>query len=171
MKTKQTLLSLLEKALILTALQITTYAAGDVALNPTHFPYPAFLKYFKSPFYDRNGDSILPPTEIANMKAPGFTCDYPITDLTGIEHLTALKSTCIADLTGLTSFDFSKNLLLTFVDCQNNSINHLNVSKNTLLNTLVYSSNALMSLDLPQNIATLNYKNQTIWAATYLMAA
>ena len=52
---------------------------------------------------------------------------------------------------GITSIDLSKNSLLTFLNCTSNKLEVLDVSNEAKLRTLVCSDNQLTSLVLPQN--------------------
>ena len=88
-----------------------------------------------------------------------------IADLTGIEHLTALKNLyCIGNQ--LTALDVSHNTALIFLACNNNQLTALDVSHNTALGKLYCYNNQLTALDVCQNTAleTLNCSNNQLTA-------
>ncbi|MBN1927317.1 MAG: PKD domain-containing protein [Prolixibacteraceae bacterium] len=98
-----------------------------------------------------------------------------ISDLTGIEDFSALKSLkCLGnsianiDITQnteltlfwcyhnqLSSLNISNNVLLTNLWCAHNQISNLNLNNNTALTNLNCSSNQLTSLDISKNIAII----------------
>ena len=70
-----------------------------------------------------------------------------ISDLTGIEHFTALEYLdCGSNL--LTTLDVSANTALESLDCGNNQLTTLDVSKNTALKYLSCEGNQLTTLDV-----------------------
>ncbi|MDG2365938.1 MAG: leucine-rich repeat domain-containing protein, partial [Candidatus Marinimicrobia bacterium] len=75
-----------------------------------------------------------------------------ISDLTGIEAFTSLTSLECSD-NQLTSLDVSKNTALTSLNCWSNQLASLDVSKNTALNELQCWKNQLTSLDVSKNKA------------------
>ena len=85
-----------------------------------------------------------------------------ITDLTGIQDFVALeKLDCSQNK--LTNLDLTKNLNLTFLDCYNNSLSFLDLTSNTLLLYLDCSYNNLSVLDVSKNInlLELNVRQRT----------
>ncbi|MFA9389062.1 MAG: BACON domain-containing protein [Prolixibacteraceae bacterium] len=79
-----------------------------------------------------------------------------ISDLTGVEAFTLIyKLNCNNNL--LTTIDVSKNTALTYLDCGSNNITSLDVSNNTLINELYCQSNELTSLDISTNIALTKF--------------
>ncbi|MEC9208830.1 MAG: hypothetical protein VX762_00195 [Bacteroidota bacterium] len=83
-----------------------------------------------------------------------------IYDLTGIEDFSALKDLTIWQQF-LTSLDVSQNTLLESLNCTGNDILHLDLSNNTALTSLVCSENQLISLNIKNNnnILLLNTTN------------
>ena len=80
-----------------------------------------------------------------------------ITNLKGIEDFSALQFLNCTD-NQLTSLDVSKNIALTRLYCYSNQLTSLNVSKNTSLVQLTCYSNKLTALDVSNNLAlTLLY--------------
>ncbi|MFN3394985.1 MAG: leucine-rich repeat domain-containing protein, partial [Candidatus Thermochlorobacter sp.] len=75
-----------------------------------------------------------------------------ISDLTGIEHFTALTELRCYD-NQLTSLDVSNNTALQVLLCQNNQLTSLNVSNNTALQRLDCGDNQLTSLNVSSNTA------------------
>lgn len=73
-------------------------------------------------------------------------------DLNGIEYFKSLTELDCSD-NNLNSLDVSKNTALTKLDCSWNSLSSLDVSKNTALTDLDCSVNYLDSLDLQKNSA------------------
>lgn len=97
--------------------------------------------------------------------------DAPITDLTGLEAFTNLKSincggikvnsfnfskntkltTIYAPSNNITSIDLSQNLALTTVNLANNNLTEINVSKNTALKDLSLYRNKITAVDVSNN--------------------
>ena len=125
-------------------------AAAGLLLNAENFPDANFRAALASILGISEGD------EITEAKiAATTTLDVPfknISDLTGIEHFTALKE-LICQWNQLTSLDVSKNTALTILDCFRNQLTSLDVSKNTKLSHLDCQDNQLTSLDVSKNTA------------------
>lgn len=84
-----------------------------------------------------------------------------ITDLTGIQDFTSLKS-LLCDGNRLTSLDVSKNTALTYLSFGGNFLKTIDISKNTALVELRCFNNLLATLDVSKNtaLATLHcYEN------------
>lgn len=73
-----------------------------------------------------------------------------ITNLSGIEDFTALKELDCSN-NQITNLEVSKNTQLTSLVCGSNSLTTINLSKNTLLENLSVSRNNLTELDLSAN--------------------
>jgi Leucine-rich repeat (LRR) protein len=86
-----------------------------------------------------------------------------IADLTGIQDFAALNSLNCGN-NKLTSLDLSKNTALTSLNCYSNQLTSLNLSNNTALNYLYCDSNKITSLDVSKNIAlnSLDCRNNLI---------
>ena len=82
-----------------------------------------------------------------------------IASLTGIQYFTALEVLNCSQ-NKLTSLDVSKNTALNDLNCSYNLLTSLDVSKNTALNGLDCFDNKITSLDVSKNTA-LNYLNCT----------
>jgi len=84
--------------------------------------------------------------------------DQNIESLEGIEHFISLSSlNCINN--NLTSLDVSKNKNLTVLFCDNNKLTSLNISQNTKLTTLYCTKNLFKTLNL-------SYKNLKLLKCT-----
>jgi len=75
-----------------------------------------------------------------------------ITDLTGIEYFSSLQTLDCSN-NDLTTLNLTKNTALISLVCHNNILNELNVSQNNLLEIIFCINNQLTSLNLTQNIA------------------
>ena len=106
--------------------------------------------YTDTGYENNNISGELDLTWFPNLKV--LDCSY--------NNLTSLKG--VTDLTGLTSLNFSSNLIgnldfskltgLTLLDCSNNQINSLDVSMLTDLKVLRVSSNRIGTLDISNNL-------------------
>ena len=75
-----------------------------------------------------------------------------IADLTGIQDFTSLKELDCAE-NKLTNLDITKNTALFHLDCDRNQLTSLDVTKNTALKYLLFNYNHINSLDLTKNTA------------------
>ena len=119
-----------------------------MAIDETNFPDANFRSYVLAKF-DSNGDEKLDDEEIANVKyifAPSKT----ISSLKGIEYFTELLELDCGN-NQLTSLDVSKNTKLVKLICSKNALTSLNTSHNPLLKKLDIYSNKLTSIDVSQN--------------------
>ncbi|MEG1470123.1 MAG: X2-like carbohydrate binding domain-containing protein [Anaerovoracaceae bacterium] len=135
---------------------IASPKAGDVDINETNFPDANFRNYIQNSRnnINTNGDNVLSTTEIQNATEL-ILFQQGISDLTGIEHLTALtKLECNGNQ--LTSLDVSNNNSLTRLNCTNNQLTSLKIGPNTSLTELASNNNQLTSLDVSQNTALTN---------------
>ncbi|WP_264552715.1 LamG-like jellyroll fold domain-containing protein [Flavobacterium sp. N2038] len=97
--------------------------------------------------------------KLINLGLDRFPLDGKI-HTSNINTLTSLdvSKSNISDLTGIQDF-----VSLTDLNCSQNSLTTLNISKNTALTTLDCNTNRITSLDVSNNIALLNlscYSNQ-----------
>lgn len=129
----------------------TTSAAGNIAINATNFPDTNFRAYIASSSVDANNDGILSATEISNKTVLNVN-NKNITSLKGIEYFTALKElNCYNNK--ITSLDLSKNIELNELDCSSNELTSLKISNNIKLEYLYcYYNSRLSSLDVSKNI-------------------
>ena len=121
---------------------------SGLAIDETNFPDANFRSYVLASF-DSNGDEKLDDEEIANVKyinAPSKT----ISSLKGIECFTELLE-LDCDNNQLTSLDVSKNAKLVKLICSKNGLTSLNTSHNPLLKKLDIYNNKITSIDVSQN--------------------
>ncbi len=109
---------------MLPAMGQVAYAAGDVEINATNFPDANFRTFVKT--YDTDSNSYLSEAELAAVTE--MDCHgKEIADLTGIEHFTALtRLDCWENK--LTTLDVSKNTNLKWLYCYGNNLTTLDVS-------------------------------------------
>ena len=109
-----------------------------------------FQNYLKEEFEIAIVDNCVSYGEIKNIE--NIVCESEgITSLEGIEYFTALTYLNCRD-NELTQLDVSKNLALTSLDCNNNQLTQLDVSKNIELSELYCGYNRLTQLDVSKNI-------------------
>ena len=122
--------------------------SSGLAIDETNFPDANFRSYVLASF-DSNGDEKLDDEEIANVKyinAPAKT----ISSLKGIEYFTELlELNC--DNNQLTSLDVSKNTKLVKLICKENALTSLNTNHNPMLKKLDIYNNKITSIDVSQN--------------------
>ena len=128
------------------------YAGLDrgIEINSTNFPDDDFRSWVSSNCdADKNG-------YLSEMEAKARTVmefeRMGWWSLKGIEYFTEL-ATLNCSNNSLTSLDVSKNTKLVALYCSNNKITSLNLTKNTALKTLDCSNNTLGSLDVSKNTA------------------
>lgn len=123
---------------------------GDVRIDLAHFPDENFRD--RVAFYcDKDHDSTLSQGEL-NGVTELYVAHAYIKDLTGIELFPNLdKLDCKNN--NLTRLDVSKNTKLTKLYCEFNQLTGLDLSKNTKLTELTCQVNQLTSLDLSKNTA------------------
>lgn len=119
------LLALLAAAVLAPAAAMAS-EPHSVEINDKNFPDARFQAYVKD--FDKDGDGSLSSEEIADVKEINVSGQY-ISNLTGIEHFTALGT----------------------LDCSDNQLTELDVLRHTELGSLVCSNNQLTSLDVSQN--------------------
>ena len=137
------LLALLAAA-VLAPVAAMAEGTEDVQINETNFPDAKFRDYVQSEL--ASGRNFLTKDEIASVTTIDV-CVQDISDLTGIEHFTALEE-LDCSYNNLTSLDVSKNTELTYLYCFNNQLTELDVSQNKALKTLDCSGNQLTSLNV-----------------------
>jgi gliding motility-associated-like protein len=113
---------------------------------------------FEKALISRGMDNGIPDGQVLTANISGLTDLYlygeNITDLTGIQSFLSLKTLeCGQNL--LTSIDISKNTFLEYLDCSQNKLTTLDVSKNIKLTKLTCTSNLLTNLDVSKNSALI----------------
>ncbi len=120
----------------------------DVKINYTNFEDENFINFVKANF-DTDKDGNLSKAELDKVKEI-YIGNKSVSSLKGIEHFKNLtKLDCSNNK--LESLDISKNTNLTELDCSNNELTSLNLSKNTNLTKLTCYDNNLESLDVSKN--------------------
>ena len=118
--------------------------AGSIAINETNFPDDNFRSYLLAQSY--GSDGVLSESEITGITAIDVSFKS-INNLKGIECFRALTKLQCRD-NQLTSLDVSKNTALKELYCYSNQLTSLDVSKNTALTDLECYLNQLTSLDV-----------------------
>ncbi len=132
--------------LLFVTMMVTVFCArAQVVLNDTNFPDANFRAALASELGINEGDEIT-AEKIASTTSL-FIPSRSIADLTGIEYFTALTYLDCHN-NRLTSLDVSKNIALTTLKCIYNQLTFLDMSKNIALTTLECTSNKLTSLDV-----------------------
>lgn len=139
MRTKSLLLT------IATTLVAST-AWADVEINETNFPDENLRTYLLD--QDWGSDFTITDAELATITAINVSSKR-ITDMTGIEHFTALKELNCSGNWNLTALDVTKLTALEVLNCSGCKLSALDVAPLTALRDLNCSSNsAIETLDL-----------------------
>ena len=123
-----------------------------VAIDETNFPDFNFRENWvlKQAFA---ADNYLTDQEAASVTAIDVS-GMEISELTGIEYFTALKTlNCSNNQLNSSTFDLSKNTALEELNCSSNILSALGVTANTKLKKLNCSGNQLNDLDVSKNTA------------------
>ena len=123
---------------------------GSIPINSTHFPDDHFIAYVELRC-DKDGDGTLSQAELDGVTEL-YVAYANIKDLTGIEPFPYLEKLDCKN-NNLTRLDVSKNTKLTKLYCEFNQLTSLDLSKNTALTELNCQVNQLTSLDLSKNTA------------------
>lgn len=123
---------------------------GSIPINSTHFPDDHFIAYVELRC-DKDGDGPLSQAELDGVTEL-YVAYANIKDLTGIELFPNLEKLDCKN-NNLTRLDVSKNTKLTKLYCEFNQLTGLDLSKNTALTELNCQVNQLTSLDLSKNTA------------------
>ena len=120
-----------------------------IAIDKANFPDDNFREYLLDQDYGQDG--VLTETEIMYIDEIDVY-DMEISSLQGIEYFTALGYLDCED-NELTSLDVSKNTALSELYCSDNYLTSLDVSNNVALVELDCYYNELTSLDVSKNTA------------------
>ena len=123
---------------------------GDAEINEENFPDSVFRQYVYVNF-DTDHDYIMTKNELAAVSEIDVS-DKGISDLKGIEYFTALTYLDCGN-NKLESLDVSRCTALTQLWCGDNKLKALNVSGSTGLEILSCGGNQLTELDLGSNTA------------------
>ncbi len=121
-------------------------AFADVAVNKANFPDAAFRSYIRSKF-----GTTLTTSTIAAIKELDVS-ESGIYSLSGIEYFTALENLDCSN-NKLTTLDLSRNTELLNLYCNDNKLTTLDLSSNTKLTRVDCFSNQLTSLNVSKNTA------------------
>ncbi len=127
---------------------------GGIPIDPAHFPDANFLKYVEK-IIDTDHSGTLSQEE--RNATVIYVLGMGIKDLTGIEFFPELENLDCSE-NQLTQLDVSKNPKLKRLVCYENKLTSLDVSGNTSLTELHCYTNQLTSLNLGEN-ANLNKLN------------
>ena len=123
-------------------------AWADVAVDETNFPDENFRAYVSENF-DSDKDGYLSEEERTAATFLDVSAQS-ISSLKGIEYFTALTTlNCYNNQ--LATLDVSKNTALQSLNCNSNDLTALDLSNNTALTSLQCNSNKLTALDLSNN--------------------
>ncbi|MBB2183572.1 S-layer homology domain-containing protein [Lachnospiraceae bacterium MD1] len=129
-----------------------TFAPQNLKVNAANFPDENFRSWLLSQSY--GNDSTLTPEEIAEIKVIDVhsfvAAEKQISSLTGIEHFTELTELNCRN-NQLTELDVSKNTKLSILYCDGNELTELNVSGHPALEKLDCAYNRLTALDVSKN--------------------
>lgn len=118
-------------------------------INSANFPDSTFMNYVRT--FDKNGNGGLSVKEIAAVSTV-YVPDKGISSLKGIEYLTSLKwINCVNN--SISSIDISRNTGLLGINFANNKLTSLDVSNNPKLDKIACENNPITNLDVTQNPA------------------
>ena len=120
-----------------------------VAIDKENFPDDNFREYLLDQDYGKDG--VLTEREIMNITEMDVY-DMEISSLQGIEYFTALTMLDCED-NELTTLDISKNTALVKLYCGMNYLTSLDITNNVALKSLLCYDNELTSLDVSKNTA------------------
>ena len=120
-----------------------------IAIDKENFPDDIFREYLLG--QDYGWDGVLTEREIMNITEIDVY-DMDISSLQGIEYFTAL-TVLDCDDNELTTLDISKNTALVKLYCSWNHLTSLDITNNVALKRLLCYDNELTSLDVSKNTA------------------
>ena len=120
-----------------------------IAIDKANFPDDNFREYLLNQDYGQDG--VLTETEIMFITEIDVY-DMDISSLQGIEYFTAL-TVLDCDDNELTTLDISKNTALVKLYCSWNHLTSLDITNNVALKRLLCYDNELTSLDVSKNTA------------------
>jgi hypothetical protein len=135
----------------------TNYGGSDVStigipIDSKNFPDFYFRRYLLD--QDFGTDGVLTQQKIAEVTELWLIFEW-ISDLTGIEHFTALQELSVYN-NSIKTLDLSKNTALESLDCSDNIISTLILPDNGKLAYLDCGENKLTSLTIPAGLQTLS---------------
>lgn len=130
---------------------ITSAAEDEIAINPTNFPDPIFMKIVSSEIINTDGNESLSAEErnrsLISLSG-SIESGESIKNLKGIEYFADSLKVLRCGGIGLEELDLSSLKNLTALTCQGNSLTEIDVSANTKLVTLNCAANMLEELNL-----------------------
>ena len=123
-------------------------AGNCIDINPTNFPDEHFREFIMC--FDQNNDMKLQPVEIDSVEVFDI-CSKEINSLEGIQYFSSLKKLDCSE-NQLTELDITKNTELIELICCSNQLTSLDISKNPDLTVLRCHSNQLTELSLLKNL-------------------
>ena len=147
--------TVLAAALAVVTVPAVPASAGGLLINENNFPDAAFRKYIKNNI-DTNGDGTISAGEIKHTEHFDVA-DLGIKNLKGIEYFTYIAFLDCSN-NKLTSIDLSKNPRLTSIDCEWNGLTKLVLTNNTQLRELRCDHNKIAKLDLTKNTKLENMR-------------
>ncbi len=130
------------------AVSLCAFALADVKIDGENFPDSVFREFIASE-YDENEDGSLSAEEIESVREMSVS-GMEIGNLKGVEYFTELRDLDCSD-NHLIALGLSRLTKLVKLNCSYNRISKLNLSKNKALEELDCSENQLTSLDTSAN--------------------
>jgi len=139
-------------------------SGSEVAIDETNFPDASFRNFVKTKFDVDPSDGKLSESEIKAAKTVNCR-SANIKDLTGIEYFTALEYLNCSD-NELETLNLSRNPKLVYLYCYENQLTGIRLNENVNLKQVFCSDNRLTSLDLKgsTNLVELDCKNNALTA-------
>ena len=125
-------------------------ATEGVTISSANFPDAVFRNYVSS-HCDTDGNGVLSAEEIAAVQTIDLA-KQEISNLKGVEFFTSLIALDCSE-NRLLTLDVSKNMALETLNCSLNKLTTLDMSANTALTSLKCSANSLITLDVSANTA------------------
>ena len=144
------------------------YAGDGVEINETNFPEEAFRKYLKEKYPKFCEDNILLESEISFINVLVLE-DKGIKTLKGVEYLRALEELNCRN-NQLTDIDLSRNELLVTIHCDGNLLTTLDVSACDSLTFLSCYANQIRGNGMDGLIASLPQTKQDVTGTLRLLA-
>jgi Leucine-rich repeat (LRR) protein len=133
----------------------TLLTAGSALAQYTSIPDEKFEKILIAAGLDNQVDGKVLTSAISTVAYLGVS-NSKIEDLSGIEDFKGLKTLDCSD-NKLTVLDISKNKNLKHLVCSNNELTGLDITKNTALKFLNCDNNPISSVDVSKNKALVKF--------------
>lgn len=143
-----------------TLLIIALFTIGSVFAQYTSIPDEKFEQILIDSGLDTGSiDGKVLTANIASIAYLGVA-NNEIQDLSGIEDFKALKSLDCSD-NKLTVLDVSKNKRLKYLVCSNNELTGLDITKNIELKFLNCDNNAISNIDVSKNKSLVKFSSNS----------